>query len=103
MDRPASEMASDQCFKCRARLDRGEREAIQLAVERKAEVLIIDEWKGRTMHGAAGALGVLGDALQPRLIDDPLEILAEMRRHGFRIDDQLAARFRVLLGTRYAR
>jgi predicted nucleic acid-binding protein len=77
-------------------------------VERKADILIIDEWKGRAMARSRilpiiGALGVLGDAFQQRLIDDPLEILAVMRQHGFRINDQLVAKFQVLLRTRYAR
>ena len=89
-------------------LDRGEREAIQLAVEQKADILIIDEWKGRTIAGRRGlpiigALGVLGDAFQRGLIDDPLAILREMRQHGFRINDRLAANFQVLLRTRFAR
>jgi predicted nucleic acid-binding protein len=32
-----------------AALDRGEHEAIQLAVESNAEVLVMDEWEGRAM------------------------------------------------------
>src|ERR1700730_16400357 len=35
-------------------LDRGEREAIQLASEQKANVLIMDEWKGRAMAASRG-------------------------------------------------
>jgi predicted nucleic acid-binding protein len=76
-------------------LDRGEREAIQLAVEQKADILIIDEWKGRAIADRRGlpiigALGVLGDAFRRGLIDDPHEILREMRQHGFRINDQFS-------------
>jgi predicted nucleic acid-binding protein len=89
-------------------LDRGEREAILLATERKADVLIMDEWKGRAIAQRrglplTGALGVLGDAYRKGLIDAPLQVLADMRQQGFQIDDQLAVRFQVLLGTRYAR
>ena len=91
-----------------ATLDRGEREAIQLATEQKADVLIMDEWKGRAIAQRrglplTGALGVLGDAYQRALLDRPLEILGGMRQQGFRISDQLAAKFEFLLRTRYAR
>ena len=91
-----------------AALDRGEREAIQLTTEQKADVLIMDEWKGRAIaqHRGlplTGALGVLGDSYRRALVDHPLEILADMRRQGFRISDQLVAKFEVLLRTRYTR
>jgi predicted nucleic acid-binding protein len=91
-----------------AALDRGEREAIQLTMEQKADVLIIDEWKGRAIaqHRGVpitGALGILGEGYRHALVDRPLEVLADMRRQGFRISDQLVAKFEVLLRTRYAR
>src|SRR5579872_71775 len=91
-----------------ATLDRGEREAIQLTTEQKADVLIMDEWRGRAIAQRRalpliGALGVLGDSYQRALVDDPLGILANMRPQGFRISDQLVAKFAVLLQTRYAR
>jgi predicted nucleic acid-binding protein len=50
-----------------------------------------------------GALGVLGSAYRRSLIEDPIRILAEMRKQGFRISDDMEARFRILLGTRYRR
>jgi predicted nucleic acid-binding protein len=91
-----------------AALDRGEREAIQLTTEQKADVLIMDEWRGRMIAQRRGlpligALGVLGDSYQRALTDHPLEILAEMRQQGFRISGQLVARFEVLLKTKYVR
>jgi predicted nucleic acid-binding protein len=91
-----------------ATLDRGEREAIQLSAERKADVLIMDEWRGRAIAQRrglplVGALGVLGDSYQQALIDQPLKILADMRQQGFRISGQLVTRFEVLLQTKYAR
>ena len=89
-------------------LDRGEREAIQLATQEKADVLIMDEWQGRAIAQRRslpliGALGVLGASYQQALIDHPLRILAGMRQHGFRISDQLVAKFEILLQTQYAR
>jgi predicted nucleic acid-binding protein len=67
-----------------AALDPGEREAIQLTTEQKADVLIMDERRGRAIAQRrglplTGALGVLGDAYQRAL------------------------RFEALLVTRYAR
>jgi predicted nucleic acid-binding protein len=89
-------------------LDLGEREAIQLTTEQKADVLIMDEWKGRAIAQRrglplVGALGILGDSYQRALIDDPLKILADVRRQGFRISDRLVSEFQVLLRTKYAR
>src|SRR5260221_12081301 len=59
-----------------ATLDLGEREAIQLAMEQHADVLIMDEWKGRAIIQGRGlpligALGILGDAYHQGLIDEP--------------------------------
>ena len=89
-------------------LDSGEAEAIQLAAEQKADILILDEWKGRTLAQSrflpvTGALGVLGDAYRQGFLDNPLEVLAQMRQKGFRIREQLVAKFQLLLQTRYAR
>jgi predicted nucleic acid-binding protein len=91
-----------------AALDPGEREAIQLTAEQKADVLIMDERRGRAIAQRrglplTGALGVLGDAYQRALIDHPIVILADIRQQGFRISDALVARFEALLVTRYAR
>lgn len=92
----------------RATLDLGEREAIQLTIEQQADILIIDEWKGRTIARRrglpfVGVLGVLGDSYQRTLIDDPLKILTAMRQQGFRISDRLVTDFEALLRTKYAR
>lgn len=91
-----------------ATLDLGEREAIQLTTEQKADILIIDEWRGRSIARrrglpVIGALGVLGDGYQHSLIDDPLLILSAMRQQGFRVSDRLIADFGLLLQTKYAR
>jgi predicted nucleic acid-binding protein len=89
-------------------LDPGEREAIQLARELSADFLIMDEREGREIvrqRGLplVGALGIWGLSYQRGLLDDPLQALDQIRQHGFRISDELAARFRILLTTRYAR
>ena len=89
-------------------LDGGECEAIQLSMELKADFLIMDERKGRSIAQARGipflgALGILGTSYQRALIDQPLKILDEMRQHGFRISIDLLTGFEILLRTRYAR
>jgi predicted nucleic acid-binding protein len=89
-------------------LDCGEREAIQLTIEKKADLLIIDEWKGRALAHRrglplVGALGILGVSYQRALTDQPLKILAEIRRQGFRISQPLVTKFEGLLHTKYAR
>ena len=91
-----------------ADLDKGEAEAIQLAVEQHADLLILDEWKGRVIAQRrcvplTGALGILGLAYQRRILEEPLAVLAAMREQGFRISDGLASRFQHPLQTRFAR
>jgi predicted nucleic acid-binding protein len=81
---------------------------IQLTPEQKADVLIMDERRGRAIAQRrglplTGALGVLGDAYRRALIDYPLDVLTDIRQQGFRISDALVARFEALLISRYAR
>lgn len=64
---------SNQVEALRATLDRGEAEAIVLALELKAELLIIDEKPGRVIAGSyginiTGVLGVLLEAKHQGLI-----------------------------------
>ena len=89
-----------------ASLDQGEAEAIQLAEEKHADLLIMDEWKGRTIAQRrglplTGALGILGIAYQKRILEDPMGILTMMRAQGFRIHWRLVASFQHLLQTKY--
>lgn len=80
-------------------LDRGEAEAIALALEVKADTLLIDESAGRAAAAAAGlafvgVLGILGRAKQEGLITDVRSRLDRLRREiRFHISDRLFEEF----------
>jgi hypothetical protein len=75
-------------------LDLGEAESIALAVEEKAEYLIIDEYAGRKIADAMGVkiVGILGVLIQAKSkgiipsVKYPIEKLVEI---GFRLNEQL--------------
>ncbi len=74
-------------------LDRGEEAAIALAIEARADALLIDEKDGRraaTQRGVAivGTLGVLEQAAARGLIDLP-KAFASLARTDFRVDPRL--------------
>jgi predicted nucleic acid-binding protein len=87
----------------RQRLDPGEAEAIIVAVEIKAGLILVDERRGRrlaTERGleVMGLLGVLLEAKRRGLISECKPVLdAMIDRAGFWISDEL--RSRVLLGV----
>ncbi|MGM0577132.1 MAG: DUF3368 domain-containing protein [Myxococcota bacterium] len=81
-----------------AELDPGETEAIALAVERKADVLLVDERRARRAATRLGqrVLGVLGVLLQAKrrgLVEELRPILHDLTEEaGFRIGPELVAR-----------
>ncbi len=79
-------------------LDPGEREAIQLALEIQPDFVLMDERLGRRAATALGlpvigALGLLGEAYGLHHIAEPLQVLDEMRRIGFRVSPPLYRKF----------
>lgn len=79
-------------------LDKGESQAITLALEIGAGVLLMDESDGREIAGRLGlkpigTLGVLLRAKRAGLVPEVKPILTELRqRHSFRISAELFAR-----------
>ena len=76
-----------------AKLDDGEREAIQLAVELKADALILDERAGRREAErrkirVIGTVRVLDDAAEAGLVDLP-RALQGLQTLGFYLDEAL--------------
>jgi uncharacterized protein len=84
-------------------LDAGEAEAIALAVELKANRLIIDERRGRHEVNrlgfeAIGLLGILLAAKQRRIIPQVKPLLDDLRDRGFWVREALYAEVLKLAG-----
>lgn len=86
---------SDKLKKFLESLDKGEAEAITLAIEKQADVLIIDELQGRKVakqHNLRiiGLLGILIDAKYRGLLEQIKPLLDQLiNDHGFWIKPEL--------------
>lgn len=80
------------------KLDPGERESIQLALETHPNFILIDERLGRGAATALGltvigVLGLLREGYRLQYVYDPLDVLDEMRHVGFRLSRSLYREF----------
>ncbi len=88
-------------------LDRGEAEAIALAIGLRADLILMDELAGRKAAVAAGlnvtgTLGILSRAKQGGLIAECAPLIEVLRTRGrFFLDDELCGRFLRSVGEEY--
>ncbi|HDN80212.1 MAG TPA: DUF3368 domain-containing protein [Chloroflexi bacterium] len=77
-----------------ARLGKGESEAIALALEKKADLLLMDDLKARAVAefmglAVSGTVGVVFQAYRQGIVSDLNQVLDALRAKGFWIDDDV--------------
>jgi predicted nucleic acid-binding protein len=88
-------------------LDQGEAQAIQLAIDLKADYLLMDERRGRLIASARGltvigTLGILIESHRQNHIENPSEVLDDLRAVGFRVSRRLVQEFeRLIQSTKF--
>ena len=88
-----------QAEQLRADLDPGEAEAITLAKELAADLLLLDERRARAQASGraipiTGTIGILRRARERGLVRTVLALLRDLRLHGFRISAALVEEIR---------
>lgn len=78
------------------KLGKGESEAIALALETKADMVLLDDYKARATAefmglNMTGTVGMLSQAQKKGLISDLRSLLDELRAGGFRLSDKVYA------------
>jgi predicted nucleic acid-binding protein len=78
------------------KLGKGESEAIALALETKADLVLLDDYKARATAefmglNMTGTVGMLNKAQKEGLISDLRPLLDELRARGFRLSDKVYA------------
>jgi len=78
------------------KLGKGESEAIALALETKADLVLLDDYKARATAefmglNMAGTVGTLSRAQKKGLISDLRPFLDELQAKGFRLSDKVYA------------
>jgi predicted nucleic acid-binding protein len=78
------------------KLGKGESEAIALALEMKADLVLLDDYKARATAefvglNMTGTVGMLSSAQKNGLISDLKSLLDELQAQGFRLSDKVYA------------
>ena len=91
------DLTDPQTAKAYVGLDKGEAEALALAVEHDARLILLDEKKGRRRAKeiglkVKGIVGILLEAKQKGLIDDIKPLLIQLRANGMRLSESIISK-----------